>query len=96
MNKINFYSFIKDKTVSIDLAEGEAAIDENSAPLTPNKGAIIISNTEDKKIKVLNYDKKVLKNIKNSTVKSISFDEKNNSIILITNTGDNCGLYIIK
>ena len=95
-NKLNVYSLIDNKTVGIDIAVGEAVIDANNAPIVPNKGAIVISNTEDKNIKVLNYNKEVIKTIKNSTVKSVNFDKKNNSIFLITNTGENCGLYIIK
>lgn len=95
-NKLNVYSLIDNKTVGIDIAVGEAVIDANNAPIVPNKGAIVISNTEDKNIKVLNYNKEVIKTIKNSTVKSVNFDKNNNSIFLITQSGENCGLYIIK
>ena len=95
-NKINIYSFIDDKTISIDLNNGEKLSDEEGKTIEPNKGVVVISNPNDKTIRVLNYNKKTIKTIKKSIVKSVNFDKKNNSIFLITKKGKKYILYIIK
>lgn len=95
-NKLNIYSLINDRTINIDFNDGESNSDGNGTIIAPNKGTVIISNKEDKVIRVLNYNKKQVKKIKNSTVKTVSFDEKNNNLFLITKSGKNYNLYIIK
>ena len=62
-NKINIYSFINDKTISIDLKTGEKITDKDGKNIEPNKGAIVVSNTDDNTIRILNYNKKTLKKI---------------------------------
>lgn len=95
-NKANLINLKNNKMISYDMTTKEAVIDGDGVVIKPYKGSIIISNYETKNIKVVNYNKKVIKNIKNSEVVKTGFDEKNNNIFLITKQDKNYGLYIIK
>ena len=95
-NKINIYSFINNKNISINLNSGEKITDKEGKTIEPNKGAIVISDTNNNSIKIVNYNKKTIKIIKNSTVESVNFDKENNKSLLITKQGKNYNLYVIK
>lgn len=95
-NKAYLINLKNNKTISYDMTTKESVMDEEGLIIKPYKGSIIVSNFETKNIKVVNYNKKIIKNIKNSEVSEVGFDEKNNKIFLITKQDGNYGLYIIK
>lgn len=95
-NKINVYSLIDNKEIKVDITSTEDNEDAAGAIIAPNKGMVVITDKENKNIRVLNYKKKTIKKIKNSVVISVNFDEENNKAFLITKSGKNYGLYIIK
>ena len=94
--KVTVYNLIDNSENTFKLNDGDSLSDENSAIIAPNKGMIVITNKNDKNIRVLNYKGKTVKKLKNSTVKSVNFDKESNKAFLITKTGKTYELYIIK
>ncbi|MBR2997642.1 MAG: hypothetical protein IKF37_01015 [Bacilli bacterium] len=95
-NKVNVYSLINNTEISIDINNGESIEDTSGTIIPSNKGMIVITNAENKTVKILNFKKKTVKNIKNAVVESVNFDEENNKAFLILKDGKNYRLYIIK
>lgn len=95
-NKANMINLKNNKINTYDLTTKQFVIDSNSAIIPPYKGALIITDINDNTIKVINYNKKMIKKLKNCSVEKVSFDRENNRIILITKQDKNYGLYIIK
>lgn len=95
-NNVNVINLMKNKTKSLDITTKQLVLDSNGAVIPPYKGAIVITDTNDNTVKVFNYNKKMIKKIKNSKVESVGFDEENNKIFLITKQDKNYGLFIIK
>lgn len=95
-NNVNVINLMKNKTKSLNITTKQLVLDSNGAVIPPYKGAIVITDTNDNNVKVFNYNKKMIKKIKNSKVESVGFDEENNKIFLITKQDKNYGLYIIK
>ena len=95
-NKAKIFNLMNNKSTSLDLTTKQFIIDSNDTIIPPYKGAVIITDTNDNTVKVFNYNKKMIKKIKNSKVESVGFDEENNKIFLITKQDKNYGLFIIK
>ena len=95
-NKAKIFNLMNNKSTSLDLTTKQFIVDSNDTIIPPYKGAVIITDINDNTVKVFNYNKKMIKKIKNSKVESVGFDEENNKIFLITKQDKNYGLFIIK
>ena len=95
-NKINVINLKTNKIKSYDLTTKQFVTKSDSSAIPPYKGAIIITDTNDNSVKVVNYNGKMIKKLKNSTVELVSYEKKNNNIFLVTKQDKNYGLYIIK
>ncbi len=94
--KVTVYDLINNTESKFKLDDGDSLDDENSATIAPNKGMVVVSNKDEDYVKVLNYKGKKVRKIKKSTVKTVNYDKESNKAFLITKTGKNFGLYIIK
>ena len=94
--KVTVYDLINNTESNFKLDDGDSLNDENSATIVPNKGMVVVSNKDKDYVKVLNYKGKKVRKIKKSTVKIVNYDKESNKAFLITKTGKNFGLYIIK
>ena len=94
--KVTVYDLINNTESNFKLDDGDSLDDENSATIVPNKGMVVVSNKDKDYVKVLNYKGKKVRKIKKSTVKTVNYDKESNKAFLITKTGKNFGLYIIK
>ena len=95
-NKANFINLKTDKINSYNLTTKQFVIKSDSSIIPPYKGALIITDTNDNTVKIVNYNKKMIKKLKNVKVETVSFNKENNSIFMITKQDKNYGLYIIK
>lgn len=95
-NKANLIYLKNNKVTSYDLTTKQVVEEQDGAIIPPYKGAIIITDHNDGTVKVANYNKKLIKTLKNAEVESVSYEGKNNYIFLITKQDKNYGLYIIK
>ena len=95
-NKANIISLKTDKINSYNLTTKQFVIKSDSSIIPPYKGALIITDTNDNTVKIVNYNKKMIKKLKNVKVETVSFNKENNSIFMITKQDKNYGLYIIK
>lgn len=93
--KINLISLITNKTISLKVNEKEL-VDLEEKVISPYKGTLVLTNSKKKEIRVVNYYKKTLKTLTNTTLEDVKFDEKNNSIFMIIKQDKKYGLYIIK
>ena len=94
--KVTVYDLINNTESNFKLDDGDSLNDENSATIVPNKGMVVVSNKDKDYVKVLNYKGKKVRKIKKSTAKIVNYDKESNKAFLITKTGKNFGLYIIK
>lgn len=95
-NTANVINLIDNSEITYELTGRELVNDIDSLPVVPYKGSILITDYENENIKVMNFNKKVIKKIKNAVVNKTYFDQENNAIFLITKHDKNYGLYIIK
>lgn len=97
-NKVKMYSD-DFKVKNYSLEKNEELMDNNSNDILPYKGAIFINNTKEKYIKIVNFDGKKIRKIKNSTVESI-YQNKEKNVYIIAKKKDknttNFGLYLAK
>lgn len=97
-NNINIYNVKNKKTSSYKLEKNETINDKFGNIIPPYKNALFINNNNEKYIKIISPNGKVIKNIKKSEISSIGIT-KNNNIYIITKTknkNNNYGLYIAK
>lgn len=87
------------KVKNYSLEKNEKLINNNTNDILPYKGAIFINNTKEKYIKIVNFDGKKIRKIKNSTVESI-YQNKEKNVYIIAKKKDknttNFGLYLAK
>lgn len=95
-NKVHIIRLSDNREITYNLTTKETLEDKDGINVSPYKGLLVISDFKDKNIRVMNYNLKQIKKIKNSTVENVYFNEDNNSIFLITKQENNYGLYIIK
>ena len=97
-NKVKMYSD-DFKVKNYSLEKNEELVDNSSNDILPYKGAIFINNTKEKYIKIVNFDGKKIRKIKNSTVESI-YQNKEKNVYIIAKKKDknttNFGLYLAK
>ncbi len=97
---IKIYNVKTKKTNIYKLLKNEKLNDMASKEIKPYRGTIFINNSEDNYIKVVNSKGKVIKNIKDVTIKSVEFNEKEKRAYIITKKSVDSkvkfGLYIAK
>lgn len=97
-NKVKMYSD-DFKVKNYSLEKNEELVDNSSNDILPYKGAIFINNTKEKYIKIVNFDGKKIRKIKNSTVESIYQNKEKNVYIIVKKKDKNTtnfGLYLAK
>lgn len=98
-NIINIYNINKDKTYKYKLKENETLNDESGKKVQPYRG-IIINNTTDKYVKILNYKTDQIKKLNNLELSSVRINLKDKKIYLIVKKNidkeDNYGVYVVE
>ncbi len=99
-NEIDIINPVDNKNKTYKLGKNEKINDNSGKSIAPYKNSIYVNNTVDKVVKVINVNGRTVKNIKNSTLNSVNYNEETDTVIIITKkiSGNNSyyGLYIAK
>ncbi len=99
-NKLNIYDIDKNKTNTYSLKENEKMNDASGSMINPYKDTIIINNSTDKYVKVINFKGKVLKKIDKVELSKLKRNDDEEKIFLIVkqtkDNNDKYGLYEVK
>ena len=99
-NKLNIYNIEKDKTSSYSLKENEKMNDASGSMIAPYKNTIVINNSTDKYVKIINFKGKTIKKINKAEVSSVKVnDEAESAFIIVRQSKDNkdkYGLYVAR
>ena len=89
-----------DNVLTYKLKENEKLLDEYGNYINPFRNTLFISNNKSKYIKVVNTSGSIIKEIKDTSLSSVSQSEKTKNIFIITKKEENdktlYGLYIAK
>ena len=98
--RVNIVNPSQNKTKVYKLKNNEKINNNAGENIAPYKNAIYINNTVDNYVKVINVNGRTVKKIKKSTINSVKYNNKSDTVIIITRrVKDNnnlYGLYIAK
>lgn len=99
-NKINIYDIDKNKTNSYAMKDSEKMNDASGSMISPYKQTLVINNSTEKYVKVINFNGKVLKKIDNVELSKFKTnDEAEKAFLIVKKTKNNkdlYGLYVYK
>lgn len=93
-NKINIYDIDKNKTNSYAMKDSEKMNDASGSMISPYKQTLVINNSTEKYVKVINFNGKVLKKIDNVELSKFKTnDEAEKAFLIVKKTKNNKDLY---
>lgn len=93
-NKLNIYNIDKDKTNTYTLKDNEKMNDASGSMISPYKQTLVINNSTEKYVKVINFNGKVLKKINNVELSKFKTnDEAEKAFLIVKKTKNNKDLY---
>lgn len=93
-NKLNIYNIDKDKTNTYTLKDNEKMNDASGSMISPYKQTLVINNSTEKYVKVINFNGKVLKKINNVELSKFKTnDEAEKAFLIVKKTKNNKYLY---
>ena len=93
-NKINIYDIDKNKTNSYAMKDSEKMNDASGSMISPYKQTLVINNSAEKYVKVINFNGKVLKKIDNVELSKFKTnDEAEKAFLIVKKTKNNKDLY---
>lgn len=93
-NKINIYDIDKNKTNSYTMKDNEKMNDTSGSMISPYKQNLVINNSTEKYVKVINFNGKVLKKIDNVELSKFKTnDEAEKAFLIVKKTKNNKDLY---
>ena len=93
-NKINIYDIDKNKTNSYTMKDSEKMNDASGLMISPYKQTLVINNSTEKYVKVINFNGKVLKKIDNVELSKFKTnDEAEKAFLIVKKTKNNKDLY---
>ena len=93
-NKINIYDIDKNKTNSYTMKDSEKMNDTSGSMISPYKQTLVINNSTEKYVKVINFNGKVLKKIDNVELSKFKTnDEAEKAFLIVKKTKNNKDLY---
>lgn len=93
-NKLNIYNIDKDKTNTYTLKDNEKMNDASGSMISPYKQNLVINNSTEKYVKVINFNGKVLKKINNVELSKFKTnDEAEKAFLIVKKTKNNKDLY---
>lgn len=93
-NKINIYNIDKNKTNSYAMKDSEKMNDASGSMISPYKQTLVINNSTEKYVKVINFNGKVLKKIDNVELSKFKTnDEAEKAFLIVKKTKNNKDLY---
>lgn len=93
-NKINIYDIDKNKTNSYTMKDSEKMNDASGSMISPYKQNLVINNSTEKYVKVINFNGKVLKKIDNVELSKFKTnDEAKKAFLIVKKTKNNKDLY---
>lgn len=93
-NKINIYDIDKNKTNSYTMKDSEKMNDASGSMIFPYKQNLVINNSTEKYVKVINFNGKVLKKIDNVELSKFKTnDEAEKAFLIVKKTKNNKDLY---
>ena len=93
-NKINIYDIDKNKTNSYTMKDSEKMNDASGSMISPYKQNLVINNSTEKYVKVINFNGKVLKKIDNVELSKFKTnDEAEKAFLIVKKTKNNKDLY---
>lgn len=93
-NKLNIYNIDKDKTNTYTLKDSEKMNDASGSMISPYKQTLVINNSTEKYVKVINFNGKVLKKIDNVELSKFKTnDEAEKAFLIVKKTKNNKDLY---
>lgn len=93
-NKINIYNIDKNKTNSYTMKDSEKMNDASGSMISPYKQTLVINNSTEKYVKVINFNGKVLKKIDNVELSKFKTnDEAEKAFLIVKKTKNNKDLY---
>lgn len=93
-NKINIYDTDKNKTNSYTMKDSEKMNDASGSMISPYKQNLVINNSTEKYVKVINFNGKVLKKIDNVELSKFKTnDEAKKAFLIVKKTKNNKDLY---
>ena len=93
-NKINIYDIDKNKTNSYTMKDFEKMNDASGSMISPYKQTLVINNSTEKYVKVINFNGKVLKKIDNVELSKFKTnDEAEKAFLIVKKTKNNKDLY---
>lgn len=93
-NKLNIYNIDKDKTNTYTLKDNEKMNDASGSMISPYNQTLVINNSTEKYVKVINFNGKVLKKIDNVELSKFKTnDEAEKAFLIVKKTKNNKDLY---
>lgn len=93
-NKLNIYNIDKDKTNTYTLKDNEKMNDASGSMISPYNQTLVINNSTEKYVKVINFNGKVLKKINNVELSKFKTnDEAEKAFLIVKKTKNNKDLY---
>lgn len=93
-SKINIYDIDKNKTNSYAMKDSEKMNDASGSMISPYKQTLVINNSTEKYVKVINFNGKVLKKIDNVELSKFKTnDEAEKAFLIVKKTKNNKDLY---
>lgn len=93
-NKINIYDIDKNKTNSYTMKDSEKMNDASGSMISPYNQTLVINNSTEKYVKVINFNGKVLKKINNVELSKFKTnDEAEKAFLIVKKTKNNKDLY---
>lgn len=93
-NKLNIYNIDKDKTNTYTLKDNEKMNDASGSMISPYKQNLVINNSTEKYVKVINFNGKVLKKIDNVELSKFKTnDDAEKAFLIVKKTKNNKDLY---
>ncbi len=93
-NKINIYDIDKNKTNSYTMKDSEKMNDASGSMISPYNQTLVINNSTEKYVKVINFNGKVLKKIDNVELSKFKTnDEAEKAFLIVKKTKNNKDLY---
>lgn len=93
-NKLNIYNIDKDKANTYTLKDNEKMNDASGSMISPYKQTLVINNSTEKYVKVINFNGKVLKKIDNVELSKFKTnDEAEKAFLIVKKTKNNKDLY---
>ncbi len=97
-SKLNIYDIDKNKTNSYTMKDSEKMNDASGSMISPYKKTLVINNSTDKYVKVINFNGKVIKKIDNVELSKFKTNDEAEKAFLIVkkskNNKDLYGLYV--